>query len=492
MSSASCSSTGVDIPDNIHKRLRALKKIQDELSGPEANYEKEKAEILSKYSKIFENIFETRKKIITGEYEPKEEELAPVESLPFAKPEDGKDEPSSSSSASEKEESDKVKGVHGFWKQCIRGAPMFNNVIHMRDLDALEYLSDIHFEKELRSDDGAEEDEDEEDEKSEKEEESKEKDDQTNQKSAPRECETVSVVFVFEKNPYFKNESFSLTFRTIKEGSRWNYSYLPPEVEEGKQSIEWKKGMEIGVFQQKVMVDKKVKDSKGKSKGKGKGKEKKIKVEEEITVVRPTFFDMFLSFEEYVEKMDTMQDAADKYKISAESIKEEEKIWKKKGYPFLPEMNSESGEKKGKGKDKGKKKQKPGKLEVDEEDEKEGIYEMEADKDKEVIESDVSEMMSSYLMIGLFLVNELLPNAIGWFTGEAVVEMEKNEEEESDDDDDDDDSDEDEDEDEEEEDEDEEDDEDDDDSDDDNAKDKKSKAKAKGAEKELPPECKQS
>ena len=74
VSNVSEDSLSIQVDPVMQKKINALKNVQLEMTKVEAKFYDELHELEYKFSKLYEPFFEKRKKIVTGEHEPTEEE----------------------------------------------------------------------------------------------------------------------------------------------------------------------------------------------------------------------------------------------------------------------------------------------------------------------------------------------------------------------------------------------------------------------------------
>lgn len=206
----------VDIKDltrpssNTLRRLNALKHNQLRYLEAEASYYDELHQLQSKYSNLYADIFERRKKIVSGEVEPSSDECKWPPKEPFtdetnlkndANIEDSNEkskdnETNKEFAADEKEnklekkpclnkadfedrmeDNDDEKGVSNFWLDVLQSNSTVSSTIYDHDEPVLAYLQDIRIKME-------------------------------NEKPAS----SFSFEFEFAENPYFRNRVLTKTF----------------------------------------------------------------------------------------------------------------------------------------------------------------------------------------------------------------------------------------------------------------------------------------
>ena len=117
-----------DMPAVVTRRVIGLKKLQERAEALDEEYKKERLQLEVKFSALRQPLHEQRQRIVAGEVEPEltAEEMAQVEDVE-ATPE-GQDE---------------IKGIPGFWVQCLTNSMVIGDISTDEDVAALNYLTDI-------------------------------------------------------------------------------------------------------------------------------------------------------------------------------------------------------------------------------------------------------------------------------------------------------------------------------------------------------------
>ncbi|GFU24525.1 nucleosome assembly protein 1-like 1 [Trichonephila clavipes] len=133
-----------NLPKSIQRNIRALKKIQLQHVHTEVDFFKELHELEIKYEKKFNPLYDQRAAIISGAYEPTEEEcdfqadnnkdLEIAEALEKVKIEE---------ESGDKAEEPEVKGVPEFWLTAFKNAPSLADMIEEYDEPILKHLVDV-------------------------------------------------------------------------------------------------------------------------------------------------------------------------------------------------------------------------------------------------------------------------------------------------------------------------------------------------------------
>eukprot|EP01061_Rhynchopus_euleeides_P046159 TRINITY_DN8653_c0_g1_i1.p1 TRINITY_DN8653_c0_g1~~TRINITY_DN8653_c0_g1_i1.p1 ORF type:complete len:327 (+),score=182.29 TRINITY_DN8653_c0_g1_i1:45-1025(+) len=135
------------MPAGVRENVLALQALQAQYQELFLKFCKEKAEVEAKYEDMCLPLYEKRRKIVTGESEPTEEEIkkgepaeeeSKVEEIED-EDEEKKDEAEEAPAAVE----DAEKGIPKFWLTAMRNEPELAQLIEDQDEDILEYLIDV-------------------------------------------------------------------------------------------------------------------------------------------------------------------------------------------------------------------------------------------------------------------------------------------------------------------------------------------------------------
>jgi len=154
------------LPKEVQRRIKALKKLQNDIINVEAEFYKEVSQLESKYASKYTELFEKRKVISTGTYEPnddecdwpsdeeeeddeKDEKLAPESQQAELKDKAcideakkaGGDQPDQADGEEKKEEF--VKGIPSFWSTIMKNVDLLAEMIQEHDEPILTHLQDI-------------------------------------------------------------------------------------------------------------------------------------------------------------------------------------------------------------------------------------------------------------------------------------------------------------------------------------------------------------
>ncbi|BFZ05232.1 hypothetical protein BsWGS_08270 [Bradybaena similaris] len=142
------------LPKEVKRRIKALKKLQNEIINIEAEFYKEVNALELKYAPKYSNIFEKRKDILNAKREPTDEEC----DWPSDEEDDEKDDEAKlagelkdKAAVEEKKEAggdaekkqEEVKGIPSFWLTVFKNVDMLSDMIQDHDEPILTHLQDI-------------------------------------------------------------------------------------------------------------------------------------------------------------------------------------------------------------------------------------------------------------------------------------------------------------------------------------------------------------
>lgn len=235
------------LPKAVKRRLKALKKLQFESTKVEAEFYREVHKLECVYAARYEPLVVKRATIVTGSYEPNDEEAD--------WPSDKEDEDELSEEVKnkvnlqekkdeEKEDEAETKGVPGFWLTIFKNVDMLSEMIQPHDEAILNHLQDV---KVLFSE---------------------------------KDPMGFTLEFHFELNEHFSNTVLTKQYTMRSEPDESDpFSFEGPEIIKCKGcKIDWKKGKNVTV-----------KTVKKKQKHKGSGTTRTISK----TVQSDSFFNFF-------------------------------------------------------------------------------------------------------------------------------------------------------------------------------------------------------
>nr|CDJ98218.1 Nucleosome assembly protein (NAP) domain containing protein [Haemonchus contortus] len=120
----------------VKKRVCALKKVQLDSIEVEAKFYDRVHQLEKEFEAEFNKLYEQRRKIVAGEYEPTDEESK----LPIIH---GLEEDEIKALNDKSEPDDGSKGVPSFWLHVLKGSDMTRDMIQEHDEPILKHLTDI-------------------------------------------------------------------------------------------------------------------------------------------------------------------------------------------------------------------------------------------------------------------------------------------------------------------------------------------------------------
>jgi hypothetical protein len=133
-----------DLPKPVLNRVNALKNLQLKIVDIETKFYEELHHLECKYAEFFQPIHDQREKIISGEYEPTEEESKWVQA--DEQDSDSKPQPVAELASDLKEKAnlnEQIKGIPDFWLQAFKSTDLIGEMIQEHDEPVLKYLRDI-------------------------------------------------------------------------------------------------------------------------------------------------------------------------------------------------------------------------------------------------------------------------------------------------------------------------------------------------------------
>lgn len=222
------------LPRFMKKRVDALKKIQLQHVELLHQYHKEIQEIEMKYEKLYKPLYDKRFEIISGKYEPTEDEcqLPPCIQDESEDQENAPEEPAFTPEEEKSLESE-VKGIPGFWLGCLTSSYNFQDSVEPHDKLILKHLQDIRLSY-----------------------------------GSSDEFLTYTLEFLFNENPHFTNDVLTKTyFLKLKPDEKDPFSYEGFEVVKSEGcKINWHPGKNVTVksltIKQKNKKDGSIRDKK--------------------------------------------------------------------------------------------------------------------------------------------------------------------------------------------------------------------------------------
>ncbi|ETI23076.1 hypothetical protein G647_04872 [Cladophialophora carrionii CBS 160.54] len=189
------------LPAQVRRRVDGLKGIQKDHAKLEAEFQEEVLQLEKKYFAKFTPLYVKRAKIVNGDAEPTEDEVA------AGKAKDEEDEEDDEQEEEKKETpADDTKGIPEFWLSAMKNQISLAELITDRDEDALRSLTDIRMEYLDRP--------------------------------------GFRLIFEFAPNDFFTNKTISKTY-FYREESGYGGDFIYDHAEGDK--IDWKAGKDLTV-----------------------------------------------------------------------------------------------------------------------------------------------------------------------------------------------------------------------------------------------------
>ncbi|KAI8144749.1 hypothetical protein BJV82DRAFT_667305 [Fennellomyces sp. T-0311] len=129
------------LPANVKRRIHGLQYFQSKHAELEGKFQEEVLALEKKYLALYTPLYDKRTEIVTGKYEPTDEEVALGEKV------DQEDEGQQKEQAKEKNEQQEerapMKGIPEFWLTALKNHPQISETITDQDELVLKHLVDI-------------------------------------------------------------------------------------------------------------------------------------------------------------------------------------------------------------------------------------------------------------------------------------------------------------------------------------------------------------
>ena len=133
------------LPNVVKRRVKALKNLQIERIKIEGEFFKEVHELEVKYGLRYEPLYKKRTEIVSGSYEPNDDECNYPSESEEEEEEDNevKDEKLPKAKKEDTEEEKKIKGIPEFWLTIFKNVDIINENIQEHDEPILQHLKDV-------------------------------------------------------------------------------------------------------------------------------------------------------------------------------------------------------------------------------------------------------------------------------------------------------------------------------------------------------------
>lgn len=134
------------LPTSVKRRLNGLKYLQSKHAELENKFQEEVLALEKKYLQLYQPLYDQRAQVISGTYEPTDEEVALGEKVDEEEEDDDEDNNAQDVEKDEKETTSsdaEVKGIPEFWLTLLKNHPQIVETITEEDEGALKHLIDV-------------------------------------------------------------------------------------------------------------------------------------------------------------------------------------------------------------------------------------------------------------------------------------------------------------------------------------------------------------
>lgn len=132
------------LPKSVKRRIKALKKVQLDFGNTEAKFFEEVHALECKYHQLYVPLYEKRRTIVTGDYEPNDDECDFPSDDESTLATELKDKAKVEESAKEEpKEEAPVKGIPEFWLTIFKNVSLLGDMVQPHDEPILKHLTDI-------------------------------------------------------------------------------------------------------------------------------------------------------------------------------------------------------------------------------------------------------------------------------------------------------------------------------------------------------------
>ncbi|KAI8329898.1 nucleosome assembly protein-domain-containing protein [Blakeslea trispora] len=136
---------GEPLPASVQRRINGLKYLQSKHTELEGKFQEEVLALEKKYLELYRPLYTKRAEVVSGQYEPTEEEVAIGAKVDEEDEEEQAEEAQAEKEKKmdEDEEEANVVGIPEFWLTALKTHPQIGDSISEEDCDALKHLVDI-------------------------------------------------------------------------------------------------------------------------------------------------------------------------------------------------------------------------------------------------------------------------------------------------------------------------------------------------------------
>ncbi|KAG1047230.1 hypothetical protein G6F43_010314 [Rhizopus delemar] len=125
------------LPAVVQRRINGLKYLQSKHAELEGEFQKEVLALEKKYLELYRPLYDKRAQVVSGQYEPTEEEVAAGAKV------DEEEEAEEKTEEEEEVTDEDVMGIPEFWLTALKTHPQIGETITDEDCEALKHLVDI-------------------------------------------------------------------------------------------------------------------------------------------------------------------------------------------------------------------------------------------------------------------------------------------------------------------------------------------------------------
>ncbi|KAG0906386.1 hypothetical protein G6F57_008392 [Rhizopus arrhizus] len=125
------------LPAVVQRRINGLKYLQSKHAELEGEFQKEVLALEKKYLELYRPLYNKRAQVVSGQYEPTEEEVAAGAKV------DEEEEAEEKTEEDEDVTDEDVMGIPEFWLTALKTHPQIGETITDEDCEALKHLTDI-------------------------------------------------------------------------------------------------------------------------------------------------------------------------------------------------------------------------------------------------------------------------------------------------------------------------------------------------------------
>ncbi|KAI8984456.1 hypothetical protein BDF20DRAFT_905355 [Mycotypha africana] len=134
------------LPPSVKRRLNGLKYLQSKHAELENKFQEEVLALEKKYLQLYQPLYDQRAKVISGAYEPTDEEVAAGEKVDQEEDEDNEttaDKDNNDDNEDSEVDDKNIEGIPEFWLTLLKNHPQICETITEEDEGALKHLVDV-------------------------------------------------------------------------------------------------------------------------------------------------------------------------------------------------------------------------------------------------------------------------------------------------------------------------------------------------------------